>query len=357
MNKWEQNTDYYHFQDDLREYPDAWCYVVWSRRGPGKTYSALRYSYEQHIPIVYMKRTIKDVQTVCGNRGGIDLSPYVPIARDGGYHIESQLLFDGIGGFYDQFDDEGKIIGAPFSYITALNALKTVKGFDLSGCDWMLLDEFIPQIGEITRHDEGEMLLSMYMTIARDRKKRGRPDLKLVLFANAENISTPVTYELDIVDQMIDLMASGESHSYDAERGILVHHITDDEIPLKEEEKTGIYRAMQGTAWHEKAFGGGFGSNDFSNVRKLNMKNFIPVVAFRYKSKTCYVYRNEEKLFFTSSRNDQCELFDLRRENDQKRFYYEYVVDFKIECMNDRCSFSSYTFYDLIINYKNFFKI
>lgn len=357
MNNWRENNQYYHFQDDLEKYPGAWCFVVWSRRGPGKTYSALRYAYEENIPICYMKRTIDDVNTVCGNRGGIDLSPYVPINRDGKYHIQSQLIHKGIGGFYDQVDDDGKITGSPFSYICALNALKTIKGFDLSICDWMLLDEFIPQAGEIVRQKEGEMLLDCYMTIARDRAKRGRDDLKLILFANAENISTPITYELDIVDEMINLQASGESHYYIEERGIMLHHITEEEIPLQETEKNGIYKAMAGTAWGNKAFGGSFSNNDFSNVKRVNLKNYVPVVAFTYKDKTTYVYRKEEMLYFTSSRNDQCEVYDLKRENEQSRFYYDHVIDLQQELIEDRCRFQSYTSYDLIANYRKFFKI
>ena len=358
MNDWRTNNAYYHFHDDLLRYPEAWCFVVWSRRGPGKTYSALRYAYEEKIPIVYMKRTKDDVDTVCGVRGGIDLSPYVPINRDAHYNITSQLIYKGIGGFYDQYDEEtGKPCGVPFSYVCALNAMKTIKGFDLSRCDWLLLDEFIPQTGEIVRHKEGEMLLDVYMTVARDRLKRGRDDLKLILFANAENISTPITNELDIVDDMVNLQASGQSHFYIEDRGIMLHHITDAEIPIQETEKSGIYKAMQGTDWGAKAFGGEFSNNDFSNVGKFNMKNFQPVVAYRYKNKYNYVYRKEELLFFTTSANNVCEVFDLKLENDQKRFYNDYVMDFQSECILNRCRFKSYTMYDLIMNYKKFFNI
>ena len=357
MNEWRTNKDYYHFHDDLERYPDAWCYVVWSRRGPGKTYSCLRYAYEEGIPICYMKRTKDDVDTVCGVRGGIDLSPYVPINRDGHYHITSQIIYNGIGGFYDQYDEDGKIEGAPFSYIIALNALKTVKGFDLSVCDWMVLDEFIPQIGEIVRHKEGEMLLDMYMTVTRDRVKRGRGDLKLILFANAENISTPITNELDIVDDMIGMQASGETHHYIEERGILLHHITQEEIPLQEQEKSGIYKGMAGTAWWSKAFGGDFANNDFSNVGRVNMKNYVPVVAWKYKGKYTYVYRREDMLFFTTSQNNVCEVYDLDKENDQKRFYIDWIIDLRLECINNKCKFKNYTMYDLLMNYKNFFKV
>ena len=357
MNDWRTDPKYYHFQDDLTAYPEAWCYVVWSRRGPGKTYSALRYAYEEKIPICYMKRTKDDVDTVCGVRGEIDLSPYVPINRDGHYNITSKLIYKGIGGFYDRYDEEGNLEGAPFSYIIALNALKTVKGFDLSVCDWMLLDEFIPQLGEVVRHKEGEMLLDMYMTISRDRVKRGRPDLKLILFANAENISTPVTNELDIVDDMIEMQASGQTHKYIEDRGILMHHITEDEIPLTEAEKSGIYKGMAGTAWWSKAFGGDFGNNDFSNVGKVNMKNYIPLVAWKYKDKYTYVYRREDMLFFTTSRNDSCEIYDLDKENDQKRFYLDWGIDLRMECINNKCKFKKYTMYDILMNYKNFFKV
>ena len=357
MNDWRTNDKYYHFQDDLLKYPDAWCYIVWSRRGPGKAYSALRYAYEEQIPICYMKRTKDDVKTVCGVRGGIDLSPYVPINRDAHYNITSNLIYEGIGGFYDKYDEDGKIEGAPFSYIIALNALKTVKGFDLSVCDWMLLDEFIPQVGEVVRLKEGEMLLDMYMTISRDRLKRGRGDLKLILFANAETISTPITYELDVVDTMIDLQASGESHHYIEDRGILLHHITDAEIPIQEEEKGGIYKAMQNTAWGAKAFGGDFSNNDFSNVGRVNMKNYVPLVAWKYKGKYTYVYRREEMLYFTTSRNDVCEVYDLDRENDQKRFFQDWVIDLRLECIENRCVFKNYTMYDILMNYKHFFKV
>lgn len=357
MNNWRENKNYYHFHNDLQAYPEAWCYVVWSRRGPGKTYSALRYSYEEQIPILYMKRTLDDVDTVCGVRGGIDLSPYVPINRDAHYNITSKLIHKGIGGFYDIYDDEGKISGSPFSYVCALNAMKVIKGFDLSICDWMLLDEFIPQAGEVVKRKEGEMLLDVYMTVARDRMKRGRDDLKLILFANAENISTPITNELDIIDDMINLQASGKTHYYIEDRGILLHHITEEEIPIHEKEKGGIYKAMAGTAWGAKAFGGDFSNNDFSNVGRMSMKNFQPVVAFRHKNKMTYVYRKEEMLYFTTSANQNCEVYDLKLENDQKRFYYDYVIDFQEECILNRCVFRSYTMYDLIINYKKFFSL
>lgn len=354
-----KNKDYYFFPSDLERYPNAWCIIVWSRRGPGKTYSALRWAYEEDISIVYAKRTIDDVNIICSSSKGIDLSPYVPINRDCGTDIKAIHIEKGIGGFYDVVTDEdGKQdYNKPFSYIVALNAMKVIKGFDLSQCDWLLIDEFIPQSGEVVKRAEGEMLLDLYMTIQRDRVKRGRQNLKLILFANSENISTPITNELDVVDDMANLMSTGKTHKYLEERGILLHHITNDEVPIQEEEMTGIYAAMANTSWGRKAFYGEFTNNDFSSVAKINFNKYAPVVGYTYKNKNVYVYRKDQYLYFTKSRNNICEIYDLNRENDQKRFYYDYVIDFRNECIENNVKFESYTMYDLIVNYKSFFKV
>ena len=60
-NACENTADgYYHFGKDVYNFPDAWCYVVWSRRGPGKTYSALWHHVYNDFPIIYAKRTVEN---------------------------------------------------------------------------------------------------------------------------------------------------------------------------------------------------------------------------------------------------------------------------------------------------------
>ena len=49
MNK----VKYYDIKHDLAAYPDAWCYLIWSKRGPGKTYSTLRYCIENKILFMF----------------------------------------------------------------------------------------------------------------------------------------------------------------------------------------------------------------------------------------------------------------------------------------------------------------
>lgn len=355
----KQNKIYYHFEDDLKQYPDAWCFVVWSKRGPGKTYSSLKYAYENEIPIVYMKRTIDDVNLICqNNEFGFDASPYVPINRDHGYNIKAKSIYEGIGGFW-KFDEEGKPNDLPVSYCLAESAIKKFKGFDFSRCQWIIFDEFIPQIGERISRKEGELLLDLYMTVARDRQKRGLPSLKLVLFANAEEISTPITNTLEIVDIMADMSARGQSHLYDEERGILLHHITNEEVPILEEEKEGIYKAMIGTAWGAKTFEGNFANNDFSNVMQRSIKRMRPQVHITYKNKDYYVYQKVDDGFYYMcySRGEAMFNYDLNKENDQKRFWIEQQAELRNATIEGKMLFQKYTMYDLIINYKKFFNV
>lgn len=350
---------YYHFGADLEEYPDAWCYIVWSRRGPGKTYSALWYSYYNKIQIAYIKRTIDDVDIICaGNiENGTDFSPYAPINRDKLTNIHAVKILNGIGGFWEFKDNHPN--GKPISNIIALNAIKKIKGFDLSSCEWLLFDEFIPQQGEIVKRKEGEMLLDVYMTVNRDRQKRGRPPLKLILFANAEEISTPVTNALEVVDTIAEMNAADLPKYYDQERGIFFHHITEEEIPIKQEETEGIFQAMKNTSWGRKAFGGEFSNNDFSNVMKQNIKNCKSLIHLKYKTYDYYIYLNQNTgVYYMCEIPHKCTFeYDLNKENGQKLFYYEHGIDLRFSCMEDKMKFSKYSMYDLIVNYKQFFKV
>lgn len=347
-----RNEKYYFFPDDIRKYPDAWCYVVYGPRASGKTYSALRWSYEEQIKIMYMKRTIKDVNVLCTSANEIDLSPYAPINRDAGYTIRPQLIKEGIGGFYDHVTEDDKIYGAPVSYVSSLNSMKTVKGIELSFCDWLLFDEFIPQAGEIVKHAEGSMLLDMYMTISRDRTKRGREPLKLILFANAEDISTPITAELEIIDDMVDLNASRLAHKYIEDRGIMLHHLSDYEIPTNAEAE-GIYKAMKNTAWGRKAFGGEFSNNDFSSIKKQNLKGYQPMAAFYYRNENYYIWRNMERVHICRTRGNTDRFYDLRTDAGKLSFYIDHVIDIKAQTADGTVTYANYSIKYLMDHYKN----
>lgn len=356
----KNEVKYYHIEDDIKRYPEATIYIVWSRRGVGKTYSALKYPYEHNFKTVYMKRTNEDVKTICSYNSDSDFdpSPFSPINRDLGVNIHPRLIQPGFGGFY-QADDEGRLSGKTIAYICSLNAIKRIKGIDLSDAEWIIFDEFIPQPGEIVKRAEGEMLLSLFETVNRDRRKRGRNGLKLMLFANAEEISTPITNTLEVVDTMADMQARGIDIFYDRNRGILLHHVSNDDVPLLQSEMGDMYRVMNGTAWAEKSYGGFFSGNDFSNIQDISLKGYKCLLQLNYNRRcTTYIYVNQRgNYYMTDTKGKPVRIYNLDRENEQKRFYIDYGSRLKEACINDRFKFKRYSYYDLIINYSKFYNI
>lgn len=354
------NDSYYHVLSDILKYYKCWCYVVWSKRGPGKTYSMLWLAYYSNFPIIYMKRTDKDVERILKEEKSINLdaSPYAPLKKQKNIRVAGSKIDDGFGAFYEA-DNEGQPTGRLLCYVLSFNKVNTYKGNDFSDVEILCFDEFIPQLGDRIKRSEGELLLDLYQTVARDRIKKGRQPLKLILFANAEQISVPVTQELEIIDQMADLNTSDKTHLYIEDRDILLHHITDAEVPITENEKQGIWKGMQGTSWFDKSFGGHFVHNDFSNVTKRSLKRSRPLLQIKYKTHFYYIYLNEEKAFYymTSTAAKTQFSYDLNRENEQKKFYYDYLLDLREACIEERFKFEKYSMYDLIINYKKYFDI
>ena len=308
-----------------------------------------------------MKRTNKDVRTICEYAGAIDFdpSPWAPLNRDFGINVKPRLLKDGLGAYYDA-DADGNPVGPVINYVASLNAIKTLKGMDLSDAQWIIFDEFIPQAGEVVKTAEGEMLMDLFETVNRDRRKRGKPGLKLILFANAEEISTHITNALEVVDTMAEMQATGLNILYDEDRGILFHHITENDFPYQAVELQDMYRVMKGTAWADKSFGGQFSKNDFSAVMTKPIKHMRCLYHLKYRRKNdAYIYiNNKDGTYYMTSRSGKAILeFDLDRENQQKKFYLNHVIQLREACINDMMAFEKYSYYDLIINYTKFYDL
>lgn len=365
MNK----SYYYSVADDIAAYPDAWAYIVVGGRSTGKTYGALKDCYLQNRKFVFVKRTNKDIDLLCAGSGqigtkkneyGLDLSPFKSINRDLGSNVKAFKIKEGLGGFWKcEAGEDGseQPDGDPIGIMVSLNSVSKFAGFDMSDCDWMIFDEFIPRSWEKVNRREGDQVMDLYKTIARDREHRGKGPLKLICLANAVTVSNSVTNILEISDIMAQMELTGQECTYLKERGILLHKLKSSaEFEAKEKDSM-LYKAMQGTAWAEMAFNNSFAYNDFSNVKRIPLKGFKPVCSFQYKHNTMYVYQRDGKYVVNSSRfQDKSKPFyDLNRENDQKRFFYEQVLDLRSECINDNVAFEHYTMYDLIINYSKIF--
>lgn len=347
---------YFDIEDDFKLCPKAWCYVELSKRGPGKTYSTLRHEISSKKKFLFLKRTIEDIKMLCANGAAkgvrFDVSPFVPLNRDFGWDIKPALIIKGIAGFYHT-DDEEKPYGAPLGYCAALSAEKDIKGFDMSDVDDFVFDEFIAKKGERINRHEGEQLLDLYMTIRRDRTLRGRPDLRLILLANTVNVNNPVMQTLDIVDTVAEMDVTGREYCFLEERGIFIHIINNEFAA--EEEKSGIEKAMAGTAWGDMAFGGHFSFDDFTSVQHKRLKGYRPLCSYTYKKKDVYIYEKDGFYYACRAKCNSPAHYNLNRENEQKKFWNDYVSYLREECIEDKFTFSEFSMYDLIVNYRKIF--
>jgi hypothetical protein len=361
---------YYNVFDDLTKYPDCWCYVIVGGRNTGKTYGALKGSYERHKPFIFIKRTNKDIDLLCAGSGtigtkknqyGLDLSPFKSINRDTGSNVKAFKIHEGLGGFWEcTAGEQGEETpsGAPVGTLISLNSVSKFKGFDMAENDYLIFDEFIPAPWEKVNRKEGEQLMDLYKTVSRDREHRGREPLKLICLANAVNISNPTNNILEITDVIADMQLYNIETNYIKDRGIFIRILKPNEEFEAQEEQSTIYKAMGGTAWGQMALKNKFAFNDFTNVGRPQIKGYRPLCSYIYKYKHYYIYQKDEKYYITySAFNAKKPEYNLDTENDQKRFYYDFAFDLRQECINGNMLFESYTMYETIINYHKIFQL
>lgn len=339
------NKQYYNVFDDIEAYPDAAIIEAHSKRGPGKTYGFFWGCLQRGITFLYIKRTQKDIELLSLD----DFNPLKPINRDHGTEYHMERIYEGINGVYDGEES------IPLGYCIAMSAVHKYKGFDLSQVEIMCLDEYIPQLGERISHREGELLLDLYMTVNRDREERGRDPLKLLLFANATELSCPITETFQIIDDLAEMNGTGEEVRWIPERRILLRWIP---YSASANKDTAIYQAMKGTKWAAMAFEGKFAYNDSSRVKKVPLKNMVCFADFTWNGRTFYLYHHKDNgLFYCCrSKGPSDDHYDLDIEADVRRLYQQYIILLRNEITDGNMFFSDYSAYNIIFNYTKIFK-
>ena len=375
MSAGRKKINYYNVAADVAKYPKAWLYIAIGGRARGKTYGALL-DCKDHIAdrdFIFIKRTMDDVDLLCSGSGnvnstvrdvGVNVSPFAAINRDTGSDIRAYSIRKGMAGFWQtEIGEDGKLqpVGAPIGTIFALNAVTKYKGFEMASAkkeQWIIFDEFIPNLYDRVNVNEGKQLLDFYKTVSRDRVQRGLEEIKLICLANSTNIANPVFNELELTDLVAEMVNTGTYKYYDPDRLIFIHLLEDDPAFIEIEADTGLYKAMHDTQWGEMTYNNKFAYNDFSNVKRQALKNYRCVCGYKYHRTTVYIYYNEGKYFFTKSRSAApVRIYDLQRENEQKAFWRDWMMDLRIACINDNVYFAQYSFYNLLANYKQLFRL
>ena len=353
-------SNYYNFADDLKTYPDAWCYLIYSGRNTGKTYSTLKCMYDNKFNFGFVKRTNEDVDILCKTdktvgEGRINLSPWKAIERNHpSIKIITTKVMKGIGAFHHR-DQEDKPTGNAIGYVFSLNAINDIKGFNYDA-DFLVFDEFIPKPWERINRKEGDQLLDLYKTLDRDRIHRGLKPTKLVCLANATEINNPVFSTLEVVDEVAILDREKSYVYYD--KGILIRKVNDEGFH-EEELLHPMFEKLKDTQWGQMALDGSFAYNDFSLVRDINIKGAQPYCSIIYKRKQYYIYiKNGKYLATTSSFNAKDKpLYNLDKESEIARYWNDVGFDLRYEAIEGNMFFKTYTLYDIIYNFKKIFRL
>lgn len=360
---------YFSVRPSIEAHPLALFYFYVGGRAGGKTYGSLVYlAIDLREKFVFIKRTIEDVKILCAGSGKLgskmkeyaaDFSPFVPINRDLGTNIKAFDIIPGLGAFYP-VNDDGTPCGDPVGYIVALNAVAKVKGFDLSICDWMVFDEFIPEIWERVNRREGDQFMQLYKTVARDREHRGKPPLKCIFLANAEQVGNPMFQTLELVDVVTDMQLKGEHQKYLEDRAIYIERINPNKEWMKKEEESKVYTAMSGTQWAQMALNNNFAYDDFTSVKKLDMRHYKLYCRCIHKHKIYYIYNNERIWYISGKANGRIsggEVYDLSRQTEAERFYYDVVTDLRLASIEGNVLYEKYSMFELIMYFKKLYRI
>ena len=369
----EQNHKYYYIDNDLMKFSHHWMYIIYSKRGPGKTYSVLDLLYRSHIKFIYMKRTIEDVKALCSGSGNItdgtkaqmslDLSPFKPINRDRGTNIRCFYIGNGIAGVYETELNEEKQryepSGDPIGYIGAISGIIKFKGFNLDECDVLIYDEFIPQLGERVSRQEGSMVMSFYNTLMRDRLKRGKGEIIFIALANATQVSNQLFDATGLIDDVVDLELKHQRFYSDNDIGIMVHKLMDEDYPEAiAEAETGMERLAKkkNPRMYRVEFEGDFAYDKLDIIRSRSLRGFKCLYGFKHHDLPYYVYRRNG-INYICKIPYPVKLYDLEDKIQLQQFWKNYGFDLRVDLFEGRTDVDSYSAYNIIYNFKKLYDV
>lgn len=284
------DTKNYFSITSLYKYHMAFNYVV-GGRGTGKTYGALLDMLERREKFMFMRRSQTQLKEVCEEKTfkmeddksvRVSLSPFKSIERNTGRKVTIEKISKDLYAFFSENEHIG--------YGCCLNTLSNIRGFDASDINYLIFDEFIPLPGEMSKKDEGRMLMDAYETINRNRELEGREPLYLYCLANANDIDCSIMLDLELTEAVEKMINKGKTFRVDGKRGYTFSLLKNNEF-AEAKANTALYRFTRGLKYNAMAFENKFAYDDFSNISSRNIKEYIPV----YNVGDYYFYQHKSR--------------------------------------------------------------
>ena len=303
---------------------------IFGGRGTGKTFNTIYEDYEDKVKFIFMRRTQTEMDLLASADSALSLSPFKSINDAKGSEIDMFRINKNVYGIRDGFDPD---TATPIGYALALSTVSSIRGFDASDIEDLIFDEFIPQKNVKLMKDEGGAFLNAYETINRNREFMGRDPLRVFLLSNSNNISHPLLTDLGLSNVIERMMNKGQTFVDLPKRNTTITMIRNDEFREKK-ANTALYQLTKGTDFYAMSLDNDFAYDDFSLVRSVDIKSYIPYCSWGnimiYKHKAERIYYASAFMRKTRHHYDDTDSETVRFYQDYGRILYGFFVDHRL---------------------------
>lgn len=290
----------------MKQQPGFFLYIFIGGRGVGKTYSMLKGAYFDNKKVMYLRRTSEELKTSCSEV----TNPYKAINNDLGVDVRvvknktvTQLI---------DYTDAGN--PREMGVACALSTFGNMRGADFSDIDIIIFDEFINTAPVNHLTNEGFLLWNLIETVNRNRTLRGEEEIKVILLSNSNSLDNGIITDLDLAEEIRLLKVENLKKYTDEDRGIYLELLDNKEVK-EAKALTSLYKLTKGTAFYEMALDNEFTNDCFSDVKKIDFKEFRPLCCYD----DVYFYRHKFNNFiYCSKRKANCDKFN---EENKKQFF------------------------------------
>ena len=274
-------------------------------RGTGKTYGALLDVYKSGKPFLYIRRRKEQYEVVCKP----DTHPFKALELEGVIpQLTTKPVAKGVTGIYKtelNEDDDTVATGTPIGYMSALSTFSNLRGMSFEEIEIIIFDEFIPEPHERPIKNEAQAFFNLYETVARNRELKGRPPVKVLLLANANDIANPLYVELGLVKKAEEMMRKNQTVSVDEKRGLCMVYL--DHSPISERKKhTALYKltANKDSEFNQMALDNRFYQDESALIKSCKLTEYIPVVTVN--GITIYKHKSEKHYYVSTHKTGTC---------------------------------------------------
>ena len=285
--------------------------IVVGGRGTGKTYGALKHAIEFERHIILMRRTQSQADLI--NKP--EFSPINPVVYDMGLECQVKTISKYNSSITVGPDTEQlRLLG----FTAALSTFSNLRGFDASGVDLIVYDEFIPEVHERPLKEEGAALLNVYETVNRNRELQGRKPLQMLLLSNANRLDSPVLAELDLINVVDRMNKKGQEEWINPQRGIALFVLQHSPISEKKAD-TAIYKVSQNSKFSRMSLGNEFAFDDLTDVRSINLAGW----KLKAQLGPWYIYKKDRLWYISAHGAGTPSRIYADTEIDKRRFIFE----------------------------------